>query len=159
MELRKKDLRSFLDQVGDYKCRVRRCEYQIEELSAKCRKSTTSWEPGGGCGSGCDTHKDANLIMLCEKKEVLTRLLKDQDAAVAAVEGFIAKLPDYRHRAIMKLRYVDLLRWGEVEAELCAAGLPYSERQIYNLHGNALKAARKLWEEVEPNVEDSESSE
>ena len=146
--MRHDDLKAFLDQVGDYRCRVRRCEYQIAALQSKCEKSTSAWRTDGGGGSaGSDIHKEANLISLCEKRDMLVQLLEEQSAAVASVENFISLLPDYRHRVIMQMRYVDLLRWSEISSELEASGLPYSERQMYNLHGSAIKAARKLWDE------------
>lgn len=146
------DLTSFLNQVRDYKCQVRRCEYQIAELQSKCEKATTSWGECSGQGAG-DFRKDSDLISLAEKKEALVRLRKEQGVAVTAVESFLSNLPDYRYRTIMQMRYVDLLRWGEIASELEASGLPYSERHIYNLHKKAMLAATKLWEEAHKHDE------
>lgn len=146
------DLTSFLNQVRDYKFQVRRCECQIAELQSRCEKVTTSWGECSGQGSG-DIRKDSHLISLAEKKEALEMLRKEQGSAVAAVEDFFSNLPDYRYRTIMQMRYVDLLRWGEIASELEASGLPYSERHIYNLHKQAMLAATKLWEEAHKHDE------
>jgi hypothetical protein len=38
-----------------------------------------------------------------------------------------------------------MLRWPKIVEELKKVGIYYEERQVYRLHGDALNAARDLW--------------
>ena len=71
----------------------------------------------------------------------------------AEVDQFLRGLNDERHRAILKLRYVDSLRWSTVKKKLAKQGFYYEDRQMFRLHKDAVAEAQKLWSQrkKEPN--------
>ena len=141
----KDEVKAFLGQVQQAKYRFQRCLWQIEDLRLRCESITSSWNPNPG-GSG-DVHKDGPLAALADKRTELDRMYREWKTWEEEVNRFLEKLPDYRHRVILCLRYVDLLRWPVVRERMASVGLYYEERQMFNLHGKALEAARTLWRE------------
>lgn len=98
--------------------------------------------PGGGGGD-----KEKLLAALADAAE---EALQKQQAALdrqQEIERFIDCIPTPVCRQILRLRYVDLCTWREVEKRLKKTGTYYEERQIFNLHGKALREARTIWEE------------
>ena len=139
------EVRAFLNSVQEARFRFFRCRWQVEELKRRCESVTASWSAERG-GSG-DVHKDGPLSALVDKRSEMRTLYMEWENKEEEVNCFLDKLPDQRHRALLQLRYVDLLRWPDVRARLEQVGVYYSERQIFNLHGKALEAARALWRE------------
>lgn len=58
------------------------------------------------------------------------RLRSDILCEIAAVEQFIADIPDSRTRLIFRLRYVDGMKWDDI-----AEKVDYDERHVRRLHG------------------------
>jgi len=56
-------------------------------------------------------------------------------------------IPDELQRTILRLRYLQLLSWSEINDKLEEKNVYYSARHIYNIHEQALETARQLWEE------------
>lgn len=139
------EVRAFLNSVQEARFRFFRCRWQVEELQRRCVSVTANWGAERG-GSG-DVHKDGPLSALVDKRSEMRTLYMEWENKEEEVNCFLDKLPDQRHRALLQLRYVDLLRWPDVRARLEQVGVYYSERQIFNLHGKALEAARALWRE------------
>lgn len=139
------EVRGFLNSVQEARLRFHRCRWQVEELQRRCESITANWstEPGGGG----NVHKDGPLAALADKREELKALYYDWERQEEDVNRFLETLPDARHRTLLALRYVDLLRWPDVRARMEEVGMYYSERQIFNLHGKALEAARGRWRE------------
>jgi len=63
------------------------------------------------------------------------------------VEQLLQNVKDPRQRAVLHLRYVCLLRWGEIQEKLEEKNLYYSMRQIYNLHTQGLCAVEAALKE------------
>ena len=148
MERDQKDpVKEFLRSVREAKFRYLRCLWQVEDLRTRCASTTAAWSdvPGGG-GEG---RKDGALLALADKSARLPGLRREWENREQAVDRFLDGLPEDTHRCLMKLRYVDLLRWTVVQERMEELGWYYSDRQIFNLHGKALSAARALWKEQE----------
>lgn len=137
------EVKAFLGSVQQARYKFQRCLWQIEELRRRCESITAGWsaEP---TGSG-DVHKDGPLVALADKRTEMHRLYREWEEREEEVNRFLDRLPDYKHRVILSLRYVDLLRWPVVKQRMESVGLYYEERQMFNLHGKALEAARALW--------------
>jgi len=150
----------FLRSVREARIEKRRCEFRLEELRAQCEKVTASYGPLAPGGSG-DGHKDGLLVTVAQETDELLRLTQVYIRRIHDVEQFISTLDDVKHRTVLRLRYVDGLRWDAVSAGMKEYGLYYSERGMYKLHGEALAEARvrfdtwaevnDVWEEDEPN--------
>lgn len=147
--------REFLESVRDAKFVQRRCELKLEQLEAECTSITArlSAEPGGGKS---DVHKDAPLVALAQTRTDLKNAYMAVKQREKEVEDFINKLDDVRHRAVLSLHYVDLMKWPRVVDEMEKCGLYYSDRHIFRLHGDALQAARNLWDSLHPKEGDEE---
>lgn len=140
-EKREYRVEDFLRSVKDARIEKRRCEFRLEELRSQCERMTAAYGPSAG-GAG-ELHKDALLIAAAEQSDELRRKAALYVRRIAAVEEFIATLPDLKQRTILRLRYVDLLRWDGVKDGLREYGLYYEDRQMFRLHGSALTEARK----------------
>lgn len=143
-EATKSEVRSFLRSVRSARLERRQAERSLELLRTEAERITASFSLAGGGGG--DAHRDALLIELADRGKELEGVIRRQWAREREVEGFINQLPDERHRAVLRLRYVECLSWPKVLAGMQAVGLWYEERQMFRLHGAALREARKLWE-------------
>ena len=147
----------FLRSVRWSRVRARRTDLRLQELRAAATKITQriSGMPGGGS----DPHRDGLQAALVDLETRLTEEHREALERERAVSSFLSHLPDASHREVLTLRYVNCLRWPQIREELEKAGLYYEERQIYRIHGNALQAARRLWQdtEEEETYEDSDS--
>lgn len=153
------EVRQFLTSVREARFMQQRCSVRLKELESQAAKVTAQMNgmPGGGSG---DLHKDGIMIALAMQRDRLAAAYREAMATEDAVEAFIQKLPTDSHRCVLRLRYIECLRWPDVLCALANAGLTYSERQMYRLHGEALEQARKLWEQMkETEDEDSSSQE
>ena len=140
------EVKAFLGAVMEARFRYRRACRKVEELEERCEQITTTWSeaPGGGG----DVHKDGPIIALAQKRSELPTLYAAWERAEEEVDRFLDEITDNRYRAILKLRYVDLLRWPKVLEKLKSeAGIYYEERQMFTLHGKALNAAQELLDE------------
>ena len=137
------ELKDFLGSVLRAKFAYFRALRQAEELEERC---TALSSPLSSEGHGtADVHKDNMLIALADKTAQLPKLYEKWTDAEWEVDNFLDGIEDDRYRAILKLRYVDMLRWPKIVEELKKIGIYYEERQVHNLHGDALNTARKLW--------------
>ena len=138
--------REFLCSVREAAFNVSRCRRKIEQLRSECERVTAVM--GGAPGGYGDEHKDGMWAELADYCTELSELYKVSVRHERKVQDFIGTLEDPDQRAVLTLRYVDLLRWPEIFQELSQLGMYYSERQIYRIHGLGLEAARKKWEET-----------
>lgn len=138
----------FLRSVGEARAEARRCESRIKALRSQCEKVTASYRlaaAGHGGGGDGSEHRDALLAELADQTQEQFDRLRALLEQIRRVEAFIDTLPDERHRAILRLRYVDGLVWREVQTGLENCGMFYEQRQIYRLHNAALAEARKRY--------------
>jgi len=141
MSQRAYDADDFLRSVRTCIVEKTRCEALLRTLWAQCEKITAAYGPllpGGG-----DAHRDALLLTVAEQSDELLLRTQDYVRRITAVEDFIATMPDVRHRAVLRLRYVDCKRWDDVRESLKEYGIYYEDAQIFRLHGKALQEARR----------------
>lgn len=141
-ELEKDPVREFLNSATEAKLEIMRHRMRAEELECRCTKVTASMSgmPGGG-------NSDAQQLWatLADERTKEREAEKRETETYRQVEEFINKLPNSDHRAVLRLRYLNGMGWVNVQMKLYEAGIFYSERHIYRLHGDALEAARELW--------------
>lgn len=123
--------------------------YQVkaQALRERCESITSQWKdvPGGGGGS---VQKDSALVYLADCLAGLEAARAVWLSRCAAVDSFVQAIEPLEQRIILELRYLNNLKWDAVMIGLQNVGLYYSEREMYYLHGRALKTAEKLWEEL-----------
>lgn len=135
----------FLKTYEDASLEKVRCQWQIQQLEEQAMNITTVIRDHVG-GSTGDPHKDAALIAYAEQADELREQIKACDEQMAAVEKFINAHPDRVGRAILLLRYKQLLPWDGVLKQLSRLRFRYSERHTYRLHQKALADAEARWE-------------
>lgn len=140
-------VREFLSSVRTAKIDMLRCQQKIRDAEDQCQRITAqiSSAPGGGG----DRHKDGPWAALADQRELLERLYEEAIRREIEVEQFIEMITDCNQRLVLRLRYVDLLPWPTIQEKLMEYGICYSERQIFRIHGEALQAARAVWEETD----------
>ena len=106
----------FLRSVREAKIEMRRCEYRMEELRSQCEKTTPGYGGTVVGGSG-DDHKDSLMIAVAEHVTKLRGKAEAYIRRVMLAEDFIDTLPEPRQRIILRLRYIDLLKWEDVLPE------------------------------------------
>jgi hypothetical protein len=141
--MRQDALTEFLCSLRLARQEIRLCRERIEELENAAARITAAWKEAPG-GRG-DVHKDATVIALADKRSELLEQERAYAEQMLAVESFISRLEDPVYRAILELRYVKLLRWPQVVEELKKRDVWYTDRHVARLHGQALAAARRLW--------------
>lgn len=77
-----------------------------------------------------------------EMKELFETQRAKAEAQVLEVERAIQSLEDPAERVVMRLRYLEGRSWASVCLKLQADG--YSERQVYYIHGAALKKLKEI---------------
>lgn len=132
----------FLLSVGHARFEQNRLAVRVAELDARCTKITPAW--GDTEGGGGDAQRQ--WAILADEHH---RLVEQLEAAVEQerrVQAFLDRVRPTVYRDILTLRYVDLRNWVQIEQMLYRSGNAYSDRHIYRLHGQALDAARALWD-------------
>ncbi len=134
----------FLRSVREARVEARRCEQRLDEIRAQCERITPNYGPllpGGG-----DDHHDALLIAATEQARTLYDRRQELLWQINLVEAFISELSDARLRSVLRLRYVDCMRWEDVVKGMRVYGYYYDLRHVTRLHGRALNEARKAWD-------------
>ena len=152
METKRDPVREFLGSVKEARFNKNRCLTRIKTAEAECERVTA--QISGAPGGGGDLHKDGAWAALADLRSLLLSCYTDALTKEREVEEFITSIPTDTYRIILRLRYVDCLRWPIVLEHLEKRNLPMSDRQMFRLHGEALHEARKLWAELHPE-EDS----
>ena len=154
------EARAFLRSVRALRSERLQAERRIEQLRTEAEHITTSYKLIGNVSGGGDQHKDALLAELADRSTELEEKIRALWRREALVDTFIERIPDARHRAILRLRYIDCLPWPKVQAALEALGFWYDERQIFRLHGAALQIARGMypdWVKQHPELKEEET--
>lgn len=137
-------VRAYLSSVGEARLDVQRCKDKLRRLNNQATRVTSqiSDMPKGG---GAD--RNALLAALGDMSSEYEMKLLRAEQLESEIDSFINELPTPTSRVILKLRYCDGLDWKRVNKKLRGLGYCYEERQLFNLHGLALKEARALYEE------------
>lgn len=149
METRHDPARAFLESVREARFNEARCMEKIALAEARCTQVTAQMSRAPG-GHG-DVHKDGPRAALSDLRSLLGQLYREAVKQELAVEQFVASLDNDLHRIILRLKYIDLLHWPQVQAKMEERGIYYTERHILRLHGDALQAARAKWAELHPD--------
>lgn len=142
--------REFLQSVRSAKLEMRWCEQRMSAIESEGERITarlTGMPHGGG-----EMHRDHAWAALADQREQLARAWDESLSTIRSVEAFIIRIEDERYRFLLRLRYIELMRWSAVFDELEAQGITASERHMFRLHGEALNEARRLWARENPST-------
>ncbi len=77
------------------------------------------------------------------ERSLIKQILKEQ-SLIDKIGKKIDRLTNPRHRAVLALRYLNCLPWPDI-----AERLDYTERRVYQLHGEALAEFKKHFSEFQ----------
>lgn len=141
-----KDVKEFFDSVWRAKTAVQRCMWDVTLLQERCEQITVCLDAGRG--SGGDPHRDSTLAALADRRSELVQLEGELERKEQQAEDFLERIGDERCRVILKLRYMERLRWPVIRERLEEMQFYYSDRQVFNLHRKGMKEAQQLfWQE------------
>lgn len=99
-----------------------------------------SFTPKGPHSGGSPVEKQ--VVRFVEVEGLYKAKLAEKLARLVVMEQAIDSLEEPAERLVMRLRYLEGRSWARVCPELQALG--YSERQVYRLHGFALKKLKEV---------------
>ncbi len=136
------ECREWLDSYKELKVEAARLFRRHEQLFTQATQITArlSLEPKGGGGDA-----ENLLAALSDADAEALQKYAEAQSRMREIEDFIGVLPDRMGRIVLKLRYVDLLRWRDIKRELAKLNLNYEDAQIYRFHGIGLREARQEW--------------
>jgi hypothetical protein len=139
----KDPVREFLESYWELRRESDRLSRRIEELTCQCENMTAKYGgmPRGGGGGSAAAVWDA----LIEAKDRVNARLIESLQREAEIEAFIDSIPNKLHRQILRCRYLEGLHWQEIETRVNY----YHGHVRRYLHGAALQAARRKWQERE----------
>ena len=120
---------------------------RMKELDARCEQITAkmSGMPGGG---GSDKHGDELWAALADLRDMWLAKYTEAVKNEKLVEEFIEQIENFEQRAVLKLRYVDRLRWPVVLQDLERFDIYCSDREMFRTHNEALTSAKELWKKT-----------
>lgn len=131
------ELRAFLNSVRYARAECNRISAKVTELEAQATNITPRLT---GMPRSGNADAQARWACIADETDRLYKQLQYYFDQIHKVEEFIDRIPDDRHREVLKLRYIDCLKWAQVSQRLS-----YEYRHVLRLHGEALEAARRLW--------------
>lgn len=141
------DARQFLESVRTSRAAALRCARRMWELRTQVESITAPLNSSPVSNGGKDVHGDARLAALTDLQDRLIAASDDWLRRVKEAEDFVDRIENVEYRILLQLRYIDCNRWDDVQGRMALSGLYYSDRQMFRLHGRALQAARRLWDE------------
>lgn len=141
------DARQFLESVRTSRASALRCARQVRELRTQVESITAPLNSSPVSNGGKDVHGDARLAALTDLQDRLIAASDDWLHRVKEAEDFVDRVENVEYRIILQLRYIDCNDWNDVLHIMQKFSMHYCERQMFRLHGRALQAARRLWDE------------
>lgn len=136
------ECRAWLESYGELRAEADRLWNKHRRLRDQATKITSrlSLVPGGGGGD-----KEKLLASLADASGEAVRMEQEALDRAEEIERFIESLPTPESRIILRLRYLERLKWTDLSRKISRLGFVYSENHIYKLHGRALNEARAMW--------------
>ena len=117
---------------------------RIGQLRALAERRTAAYGREKVRGSGAADARMDVVARIVDAERELDARIDAMLAMKAEIQEVIARVSDARMRVLLELRYLNGRTWEEVAEEM-----NYTTRNIYNLHGAALKAVAPLIAEAE----------
>lgn len=134
--------KTFLQSVFEAKSEAQRLRRKIARLETQTEHITANLT---GMPHSGNRDSEGAWAALADIRASYAQKLLDAELVEKDVADFIDTLPTRECRVVLRLRYLDCLRWPSVMRGLEKAGICYEERQVYRIHGKALGEARQGW--------------
>ena len=127
------DKKAYLRQYATADAEINDLLRRKEEIMSRLTRITPTYSgmPGGGGDGDKYTNGVAKIIELEQEMDRRTDDLVDKRREI---ERCIDATPDAAERRLLKLRYIDDMKWERIALEMS-----YTQRQVLRIHGNALE--------------------
>ena len=128
------DKKAYLRQYATADSEINDLLRRKEEILSRLTRITPTYSgmPGGSGDSDKYTNGVAKIIELDHEIDDKIDKLVDMRRKI---EGYIDGISDSLLRRVLKLRYIDGMSWERIAIEM-----GYERRQVFRLHGDALKS-------------------
>lgn len=142
------ECREWLESYKEIRSEVRRLDEKLRSMREQATRVTPTLSdmPKGG-----SSDKEKILAAIADTSGELTHRYMYMLERQKQLEDFVDRVPGDTNRMLLRLRYIELCRWPKVMEELEKSNIFYTDRQVFNLHGKALNAARELWRKERGN--------
>ena len=143
------DVRLFLEGARDAYLKCADLRERTRELESAAQRITAKLD---GMPKGGSADRDQLLAALADAHGRLLIDIADEEARKLEIADFIDRVPtSAAGRAVLRRRYLHYESWKGVRRWMAAHGMSYSAQSVYRIHGEALKAARTLWNQEHEN--------
>jgi len=123
----------YLNSAWYYKKKAEKLDDEIRILRSKAEKMTTSYQEAPVFASGIEDQRQAKIDEMADKQREYKKMLQQCRNQLQEIQYVINMLEDFQERIVLEFRYMHFMHWQDI-----AFRLYYTERQILNIHGEAL---------------------
>ena len=136
-------MRLFLEGARDAHLKCADLRERARGLESAAHRITSKLD---GMPRGGNSDRDQLLAALADAHERLLLDMADEEQRKIDIADFIDRVPTgAAGRAVLRRRYLHYESWKAVRKWLAAHQMSYSAQSVFRIHGEALQAARQLW--------------
>jgi len=137
------EVRLFLEGAKEAYLKSADLRERVRSLDLAAKRITTNLD---GMPKSGNADRERLLIALADARERLILDIADEEQKKTEISDFIDRVQtSAAGRAILRRRYLHYNSWRGVRKWLEQHQMSYSAQSVYRLHGEALTAARVLW--------------
>ena len=137
------DVRLFLEGAKDIHLKTADLKERVRNLDSAAQRVTANLN-GMPRGGGAD--REQLLSALADARDRLVLDIAEEEQRKIEIGDFIDRVPtSAAGRAVLRRRYLHYESWKSVRKWLAAHQMSYSAQSVYRIHGEAISAARVLW--------------
>ena len=146
------DVRVFLESARDAHLKCADARERARSLESAVHRITAKLD---GMPASGNADRDALLASLADAHGRLLRDVADEEQQREEIAAFVDRVPtSAAGRAILRRRYLHYESWKSVRKWLAVHQMSYSAQSVYRIHGEAIHAARELWNKEHYKEED-----
>ena len=148
------DLRLFLESAKDANLKCADLRERTRNLESRVNRIAAFLD---GMPKSGNADRDALLAALADAHGRLMLDLAEEERKKIEISDFVDRIQtSAAGRAVLRRRYLHYDSWKGVRRWLNAHQMNYSAQSVYRLHGEALRAARELWNREHPKEDNNE---
>lgn len=137
------EMRLFLEGARDAHLKCADLRERARGLESAAHRITSKLD---GMPRGGNSDRDQLLAALADAHERLLLDMADEEQRKIDIADFIDRVPTgAAGRAVLRRRYLHYESWKAVRKWLAEHQMSYSAQSVFRIHGEALQAARQLW--------------
>lgn len=136
--------KAFLNRAFYINQRIESKLEQVKSLNDLATKATTTYSQAPSSCSHNNHKMEDVIIKIMAMQEDINKDIEELLDAKAEIIGAVNAVENEEHRTILEKRYLCLEPWEDI-----AADLHYSIRNVFILHGKALKSFAKCFEALQ----------